>query len=902
MSDYLSFWGKAQPRSDTYVLWHPVAYHCFDVAACGRNLLEQNKLWRGRLSELLQLSDTELLAFVTFLLALHDIGKFSKPFQGIVYQYWPADILGPWQGGDKLRRHDTAGWWLWRQKLKNAFSDQFIGIDDYKFDPLMRAVMGHHGTPPEEDTSKYTDSQIGPACIRAAQTFADDAAGLFLSGPIDLSGVNDNHIKNASWLLAGLTTLADWIGSNQRWFAYCAPDLPLDEYWQTVALKKAPDAVAQAGLSPCKSAGTVTYRNLADIGTPSPMQNWAQTVPLTEGPGLYLIEDMTGSGKTEAALMIAHRLMAAGKADGLFFALPTQATANAMYERLEKAYGNLFAAGAKPSLVLAHGSRDLMEKFAASRFTGAILDDIARAGEAYDDDADEADLPASAQCAAWIADDRRLAFLADVGAGTIDQALLAILPSRHQSLRLAGLMRRVLVLDEIHAYDAYMQVQIETLLEFHCALGGSAILLSATLHHEMKLRLCEAYGGKIDVSHSKSHTPTDAPYPLATIASVAGTETLHTKPRKGSVREVPVKFLSSPEEGMERVRAAANEGQAVLYIRNTVNDAIETFDALSHDIENISLFHARFAYCDRLRQERQTLKTFGKASKEQDRLGQVLVATQVVEQSLDLDFDLIVTDLAPIDLLIQRAGRLWRHERENRLGECELLVVSPYPVARPDEDWIKRLLPGTGAVYKDHARLWLTARLLKAEGKIKSPDSLRALIEGVYSDEVEDIIPDGLKKSFNDFLGREGGDRGTANYYCLNLSKGYAHDAGLWSSDEHTPTRLGEPTTTFRLARLEEGRMRPWALNEENINMDEKLLWRLSEAGLSCRLADGAPIPTELAAQEKEIRESWGKWQDDKNLLILQQSDTPGLWQGSIASGEKVKDATYSPRTGLTIV
>ena len=179
--------------------------------------------------------------------------------------------------------------------------------------------------------------------------------------------------------------------------------------------------------------------------------------------------------------MLAHRLMAAGKADGLFFALPTQATANAMYERLEKAYGALFESEAKPSLILAHGARDLSAKFTAS-----ILDGFSAFGEIYGDTADDSDMTASAHCGAWIADDRRLAFLADVGAGTIDQVLLAVLPSRHQSLRLAGLMRRVLILDEIHAYDAYMQKEIETLLTFHRALRGSAILLSATLPHDSK--------------------------------------------------------------------------------------------------------------------------------------------------------------------------------------------------------------------------------------------------------------------------------------------------------------------------------------------------------------------------------------------------------------------------------
>src|SRR5262249_9039299 len=155
---------------------------------------------------------------------------------------------------------------------------------------------------------------------------------------------------------------------------------------------------------------------------------------------LAIIEDVTGSGKSEAALIFAARLLSGGRADGLYFALPTMATANAMYDRLAASYRRLFADGSTPSLVLAHGKRRLHNGFADS-----ILESEERQPQPYDEDA-------VAACAMWIADDRRKAFLAHVGIGTVDQALLGVLPSRHQSLRLWGLSDRVLVIDEAHAY------------------------------------------------------------------------------------------------------------------------------------------------------------------------------------------------------------------------------------------------------------------------------------------------------------------------------------------------------------------------------------------------------------------------------------------------------------------
>ena len=165
------------------------------------------------------------------------------------------------------------------------------------------------------------------------------------------------------------------------------------------------------------------------------MQRWAQAVDLPKGPALFMIEDETGSGKTEAALMLAHRLMAAGKADGLYMALPTMATANAMFTRLEHIHRRLFADGEAPSVVLAHGARKMHDGFRAAMDIGA------RQEESFGHT--ESDETASSACSAWIADDRRRSFLADIGAGTVDQALLSILPSKHQSLRLLGLMRSV---------------------------------------------------------------------------------------------------------------------------------------------------------------------------------------------------------------------------------------------------------------------------------------------------------------------------------------------------------------------------------------------------------------------------------------------------------------------------
>jgi len=272
-------------------------------------------------------------------------------------------------------------------------------------------------------------------------------------------------------------------------------------YWQHAG-RQAVLALDASGTTPAASAAALPFTGLfPSIAAPSPLQRWAASVPLPAGPQIHLLEDVTGAGKTEAALMLTHRLMADGHADGFFIALPTMATANAMYGRIADSYVRLFANPA--SLVLAHGQSFLVDGFANS-----VLPDGAPEG-----DPRQLDETASARCTAWLADHSKRALLSPAGVGTIDQALLAVLHSKHQSLRLLGLSHKVLVIDEVHACDVYMQGVLEVLLTFHARAGGSAILLSATLPQRMKQGLLKAFAKGLErpAPHAREQG-----YPLAT--------------------------------------------------------------------------------------------------------------------------------------------------------------------------------------------------------------------------------------------------------------------------------------------------------------------------------------------------------------------------------------------------
>lgn len=894
----LEFWGKAQPQTpDKGPQWHPLPYHCLDVAAVGEVLLEQHCGFGESLPSLLGMSGDSAIHVVRYLLCLHDVGKFAKKFQAKVPARFPKYF-----GDDPLdlsRNFDHASGGM---RLFEADSGMFAlpgeipGLPAWR--PLISAVMGHHGTPPNlklgvKETARTLWPDFGKRGLEAASTYIREVLE-FSSPPDDMEAPDRRQAIRASHGLAGFAVLTDWIGSNQDWFPYHAPDLQLDSYWP-IALENATRAISEAGLVPAMPRQFMGYSDLIGAHTvPSPMQDWASSVELPKGPALFLIEDETGSGKTEAALMLTHRLMKGNKADGLYMALPTMATANAMFSRLARAIRFIFTDDSPPSLALIHGARDIHPGFKSATLKGG------REESPYSDTNIESDMTASASCAAWIADDRRRGFLADAGAGTIDQALLAILPSRHQSLRLLGLMRRILILDEIHAYDAYMQREIETLLEFQAGLGGSVILLSATLPVSIRRHLSNAFEKGLGGSREDSVVRTA--YPLVTVSDSQGRTSTEVASQSGRARRLPVHFLRTTADALSEVRRAAEDGQAVLYIRNTVDDALEAYSEIAAWGLDVKLFHARFALRDRLKIEESVVKAFGKNSKESDRAGRVLIATQVVEQSLDLDFDTLITDLAPIDLLVQRAGRLWRHDRPKRRGQPKLWVVSPEPIADADEKWFARSFPKAAYVYPDHACLWLTATTLERVGAIDSPGGLRPLIEAVYDEDVDtEDLPPALERLYFDAEGRSGAERGVANTNVLSFSSGYVRDGGAWDIDVRTPTRLADdPGITLRLACIREGHLEPYA--RPTSSGESWKAWRLSEINVSARRISGEAIPEMHSDASQDAKSVWSRFDADKVLVVLEQDVKGGVLVGTVQSGSESATTVqicYDAKTGL---
>ncbi|HHF8047865.1 TPA: CRISPR-associated helicase Cas3', partial [Escherichia coli] len=392
------------------------------------------------------------------------------------------------------------------------------------------------------------------------------------------------------------------------------------------------------------------------IENPTPLQQKVLDLDISQqGPQLFILEDVTGAGKTEAALILAHRLIAAGKAQGLFFGLPTMATANAMYDRLVKTWLAFYSPESRPSLVLAHSARTLMDRFNESLWSGDLVG------------SEEPDEQTFSQgCAAWFADSNKKALLAEIGVGTLDQAMMAVMPFKHNNLRLLGLSNKILLADEIHACDAYMSCILEGLIERQARGGNSVILLSATLSQQQRDKLVAAFARGTEGQQEAPFLEKDD-YPWLTHVTKSDVNSHRVATRKDVERSVSVGWLHSEQECIARIESAVSQGKCIAWIRNSVDDAIKVHrQLLARGVipaSSLSLFHSRFAFSDRQRIETETLARFGKYCSLQ-RASQVIVCTQVIEQSVDIDLDEMISDLAPVDLLIQRAGRLQRHIRD----------------------------------------------------------------------------------------------------------------------------------------------------------------------------------------------------------------------------------------------
>lgn len=744
-------WAKS-PGDDGQIvgrtLEHPLLLHMIDTAAVA------GVVWDGVLPEFIRreaaeglgLAPTPAKALFTFLAAMHDIGKASPSFQG---QWAPGKERlvqqgYPWPEFGQKAPHGT----ITARALKELLEQS--GFSRRLAAPLGKAVGGHHGAFPRDgDMATLIDAMGSPQSRwgTARRALFDE---LWAVCGMGAGSIPSRSVTVAPWvlgLLAGFTSVSDWIASSEEHFPHGGVVADVAEYAARASVGAARIIERIGWMSSTSAGAALTFQNIFEMD-PRPVQTAVTEQAATmHEPGIFIIEAPTGEGKTEAALFLAEAFAQQLGTRGLYFALPTQATSDQMFTRILHHLRRVYTGDVE--LQLLHGHAALSAEFALIRRGGADPLAVTGIGEETGYDGASASVVASE----WFTH-RKRGLLAAHGVGTVDQVLLSVLQTKHFFVRLFGLAGKVVIIDEVHAYDAYMTALLDRLLQWLSALRCPVVLLSATLPRERRLELLFAYSGKSSVGDGGA-----CPYPRISWASASTSGSRSVRVSDVGTKTIAVGWLPASLDGDTPQRLLGpwlkdqlRDGGCAAVVCNTVGQAQRAYTALRSYFDpcELDLLHAQFTRDERTARERRVMKAFGKGGGGHNNHARparaVLVATQVVEQSLDLDFDLMVTALAPIDIVLQRAGRLHRfeaghHIRPERLKRPGLWIQAP--AMGPDGQ--PKFEPGDIHVYHPHILLasWLS---LRSRSTLELPRDTEDLIASVYGD----TAPEGLSGSLAD--------------------------------------------------------------------------------------------------------------------------------------------------------
>jgi CRISPR-associated endonuclease/helicase Cas3 len=700
---------------------HGLLAHMLDVAAVAEIVLaresQQTLAWAAAAFGVpVEAAGRWLAAMV----GLHDLGKAIPGFQSKWPEGGAADAAAGLTFGaaeKSMDRHDLASVFELRRLL-----GPWTGPGSRAM-AIAGAVAAHHGF---VFTSAEVQSASRPGENPRWRAARQELFGAYMStlGPIAAHGDAELGLPVVAWL-AGLTALSDWIGSNTEWFSPGERHTTLSgHHAQSLLLAgRALQAIGWPAFRPLLVADRFddvsTDRLIARIVgqgglAARPLQAAADRL-LTgaSSPQLLIVEAPMGEGKTELALLACLRLQVALGHRGLFIGLPTQATGNAMFERtlhfLQAFADDAGRPGTPLDIQLAHG--------------GVLLPDtLVRLRGIHGETGD------NVRSSTWFSQ-RRRPLISPYGVGTLDQALLATLNVKHHFVRLWGLANRVVVLDEVHAYDEYTEGLIEALLRWLKAMRCSVVLMSATLPAAKRQGLLKAWG-------SGQHTMPDLPYPRVLVADDTGVRGEHIESR--SLGAIELRAIDEDLQALaDAAEGAARLGGCGAVIVNTVDRAQQLFRLLQERLASVlqpMLFHARFPAEDRQRREKAVLATFGRNAARP--AAALLIATQVVEQSLDIDFDWLLSDLAPVDLLLQRAGRLHRHQRERPAAHAApvFTIAGLKPERLPD------LKTTRWGIYDEYI-LYRTWAFASRECRWQLPVDIDRMVQLVYGNEE---LPQGL--------------------------------------------------------------------------------------------------------------------------------------------------------------
>jgi CRISPR-associated endonuclease/helicase Cas3 len=794
-----------------------------------------------------------LPAGTLLLVALHDIGKITIGFQAKCAN-WFQQLGNPQisAGQVALSVKDHA-------LVSQVFAEEQLSANRAR---LWAVALGAHHGQPKGRSRRIDFEYMADVFSEERRVVSAKLASIFGALPAQAPAREFGPDHSDLWLLAGLITVADWIGSSETWFSPSQePEIESARQQASRALKDIGWPGGRLRLTGFREAFQTAERGF----DPNDLQTHVAKV--AESSGVIVVEGPMGCGKTEAALHAAQRLICSGAHHGFYFALPTQVTSNRVFRRVEAFLRNTLADTA--SLRLAHGNAWLEDDHDMRISPSYSL------ANGTDEDAREARL--------WFASSKQ-ALLAPYGVGTVDQALQGIVAVKHFFVRRFALAGKVVILDEVHSYDVYTGTLIGRLVRELVNLKCTVIILSATLTAARRAELLQDAG----VAEKERLIA----YPLVSFGK-QGETCNHTTPDWQVSKKVTLRTASlSNREIVKELSARAEAGQHVLWIRNTVVEAQEAFREVRSEVREgaavTGILHSRFPFARRAELEDFWLDRLGRERAE-DRAGSVLIATQVVEQSVDIDLDFMVSDLAPTDMLLQRLGRLWRHERSRRAAsEPEFWVNTPFINPEMSASELKGCLGRSGRVYAPYVLL-RSLRAWQARTSFLVPGEIRAILEETYQ-EVEDE-PGGWNELHQEMLQEKRTLQLEAEAATRVLGNPQLRDEeGVLTRRRSAPTR---PLLLVR--RIESG---PWnsalltALDGQRMEVTEHE-WRRDAARFIHRWTVRVP---QWMAGEAGSPPGWLKTHGDRGARVAVVQDS-----GRCLICDQESGVHYDPQIGVTV-
>lgn len=935
-----TFWAKTG-QEESPATGMSLAQHMLDSSQVAHYLWENwlsdgSKQW---IQKSLNLEEAEAQALVSWLVGTHDIGKASPEFAGQLDARQNIDLLVYRQ------RIEDAGYDFMLDLTKvtdrcphsrysysiirHWLAQKYPAVSETSVNSLAQVSGSHHGKP----AAAYAEGRDTELVQRVLQDTkfknwleAWDELLSFIertteAGHAILKALENGGLKpDLQFFITGLTIMCDWIASNPDYFPYgqvthqetrpqeAFEKLNLSQPWQPEDLSAlSPEEIYSSRFS------------LPPGATLRPMQKVVvEAARSLQSTGLMCIEAPMGQGKTEAGLVAAEILAHTTGKNGLMFAAPTQATADALFDRVAD-WGRKAAHGNETiSMFLGHSKSNLNENFSRMRFAGIHADEGRKGHQ------EEARVIAHQ----WFS--RKKGVLSNFVVGTVDQVLMMALASKHVMLRHLGLGEKVLVIDEVHAYDAYMNVYLENALEWLGRMQAPVILMSATLPGVARQKLMQAYarglgfrkskpgvvparrsrrGGAAKVSQPVVES-VDLSYPVIHTVSIENAG----EPRKWEIeqpkeqQEFSLRLIDDSFAELDSVLAPLeNNGGCAAIICNTVSRAQEVYEHLQGIFapHELMLVHSRFIARDRVKNEKVLVEALGKKSRagagRPERF--VVVGTQVIEQSLDIDFDVMITDHAPVDLVLQRMGRLHRHDRA---GERAPHHLDPVCYVRGvqelgTENAVPVFTESAEKIYDRSILLSSYAQLMPHfEGKkLQIPADISALVQGAYSAQAS--VPEGWAETYaeavQEWKSKEAESRRKAGAYSMRPGSGidylcdfFGEKGVMGDADElksQAKVRDTDDTLEVLVVQSDDGGQTYRPLGDEYVDLMfeadalEKPDWKLANvlAGSSIRLpyqfADKGwapnknPFDLALKALETNQFSAWQQHHLLKGELVL---------------------------------